>query len=79
MNEYSQWLMVTKIRHLIAEAAKYDIEINELTVSPTRYDELIAEASVTLREYDQKLGECALRMLNVKINKRACKGCCRHG
>lgn len=78
MNEYSQWLMTTKIRHLIDEARKYDIEINELTVSAARYDELMADAAVTLREYDVKLGECALRMLNVRINKRACKGCCRH-
>lgn len=78
MPENTQWLMITKLRELIALARSYDIDINELTVNASQYDQLMHDAAVTCKFYDTHATEYALRIHNVVINKRACKGCCRH-
>lgn len=69
---------LSKIRKLIALAAENLIEINELTVSASQYEQLIHDAPVTCKYYDASCTEYALRIYNILIKKRACKGCCSH-
>lgn len=65
------------IRQLKTMAAMYNIDINEITVSPVMFDDLYREA--TLVTYNPKTGPYELRYNNITIKRRKCDTCCQHG
>lgn len=74
------WTFLTKLRSVLAEGMKYDINVTEITVHPVVYDLLEAECIAHARSYDAHIQDKGvLRVYDTVIRKRECKGCCKHG
>lgn len=74
-----EFTFLSKLRSVLAEGLKYDIDVTEITVHPMVYNNLKAEVIATARSYDVHInGADVLRVYDTVIKKRECKGCCKH-